>query len=112
MLSFGLSLTTISKASEGGCDVDVEHVERVESELDQLIERRAQQRKDADEEHELWKASVAKYNGKRRQQNRKAWYAFHLSQAEAVERTAASIAADHRARAEALLEEPGEGMPS
>jgi hypothetical protein len=104
-LSFDLSLTTVSKANEGGCDVDVEHVERVESELDQLIEKRARQAKDADEEHDLWQASVAKYNGKRRRQNREAWRTFHLHQAEAIERTAASIAAEHRSRAEALGQE-------
>jgi hypothetical protein len=106
MLSFGLSLTTVSKANEGGCDVDVEHIERVEAELNGLIQRRAPKGRQTPEEcEELWKASVARYNGKRRQQNREAGDAFHLSQAEAVERTAASIAADHRARAEALAEE-------
>jgi hypothetical protein len=61
--------------------------------------------KDADEQSALWKASVERYNGARRQKNREAWRTFHLTQAEAIERTAASIAAEHRARAEALAEE-------
>jgi hypothetical protein len=46
-----------------------------------------------------------RYNEKRWQDNEAAWYAFHLSQAERIERTAAQLAAVHRARAEALAEE-------
>lgn len=52
------------------------------------------------------KASVAKYHGARRKQNREAWYEFHLSQAEAIERTAVQLATDYRGRAEALAEKP------
>ena len=86
--------------------MDVEAVERVEAEIDNFILKRARERADAPRIEEAWAESERAHREKRRQKNREAWYEFHLSQAEAVERTAASIAAEHRARAEALAEEP------
>jgi len=52
--------------------MDVAHGEMVEAELDAMIERRSRQ-KDPDEEHELWKESVRRYNARRREENRLAW---------------------------------------
>jgi hypothetical protein len=52
--------------------VDVGRSEQVESELDAMIERRSRQ-KDPDEEHELWRESVRRYNARRREENRLAW---------------------------------------
>jgi hypothetical protein len=52
--------------------VDIGRSEQVERELDAMIERRARQ-KDPDEEHELWRESVRRYNARRREENRLAW---------------------------------------
>jgi len=83
--------------------VDIARGEMVERELDAMIERRSRQ-KDPDEEHELWKESVRRYNARRREENRLAWCEY-------FSRLAGSL----RARAEeydqrvAQLEERGEG---
>jgi hypothetical protein len=60
--------------------VDIAHGELVEKELNTLIERRSRQ-KDPDEEHELWRESVKRYNALRREENRLAWcdYFSHLA---------------------------------
>jgi hypothetical protein len=52
----------------------------VEAELDRLIERRSRQ-KDPDEESELWRESVRRYNARRREENRLARcdYFSHLA---------------------------------
>jgi hypothetical protein len=89
--------------------VDVEAVERVEAELDSFILKRVREREDEPRIEEAWAESARRHAEKLRQDNEAAWYAFHLSQAERIERTAAQLAADHRARAEALAEEPGRG---
>ena len=54
--------------------MEVAHEEMVKAELDAMIERRSRQ-KDPDEEHELWKESVRRYNARRREENRLAWCA-------------------------------------
>jgi len=83
--------------------VDVARGELVEKELDAMIERRSR-RRDPDEEHELWKESVRRYNARRREANRREWCDYFC-------RLAGSL----RARAEeydqriALLEDRGEG---
>ena len=83
--------------------MDIGRSEQVERELDAMIERRSRQ-KDPDEEHELWRESVRRYNARRREENRLAWCEY-------FSRLAGSL----RARAEeydqrvALLEDRGEG---
>lgn len=52
--------------------MDVAQGERAEVELDAFIERRSR-KKDLDEEHELCKESVRRYNARRREANRLAW---------------------------------------
>jgi hypothetical protein len=54
---------------------------------------------------ELWLESVRVYNAQRQRENVAAWVAYHQAQAARLERTAASLAAYHRRRAEALLED-------
>jgi hypothetical protein len=46
--------------------------EAVEAALNRLIERRSRQR-DADEENELWKESVRRYNNRKQEQLRNEW---------------------------------------
>jgi hypothetical protein len=87
-------------------------VERAESEIDGFISRRARENAEANRIEEAWAESARAHSEKRRREMREAWSTFHLCQAERIERTAAQLAAGHRARAEALLEEPGEGMLS
>jgi hypothetical protein len=86
----------------------IEAGERVEVELDRIIERRAREAGDAQRVEEEWAESVRLYNGHRRETNREAWRCFYLAQAERLERTAAELAASHRARAAKL----GEGAVS
>jgi hypothetical protein len=85
-------------------------VERAESEIDGFISRRARENAEANRIEEAWAESARRHAEKRRQDNEAAWYAFHLSQAERIERTAAELAANHRACAEALTEEAEEGI--
>jgi hypothetical protein len=76
----------------------------VEKELDAMIVRRSRQQ-DPDEDHELWKESVRRYNARRREANRLAWQGY-------FERLAASLrsrAQEYDHRAQALLEDRGEG---
>ena len=60
----------------------VEHAEMVEKELMAFIERCSRQGEvDPDEQEELWKASVRRYNSRRREEMKTAWAAFHENQA-------------------------------
>jgi hypothetical protein len=79
--------------------VDIAHSEMVEKELDAMIERRSRQ-KDPEENHELWRESVRRYNARRREENRDAWCAY-------FERLAGSLrarAAEYDQRAQTLME--------
>jgi hypothetical protein len=77
--------------------------------LDALIDKGAKQGEAEKEREAMYAESVRRYHARRRKRNRVAWHKFHVSQAERIERTAASLAAEHRSKAEALLEEPGGG---
>jgi hypothetical protein len=78
--------------------------EAVEAELNRLIERRSTRETDPDERDELWKAGVAAYNARRREENRLAWCEYY-----------SRLAGSLRARAKeydqrvAQLEDRGEG---
>jgi len=54
--------------------MDVARRDTVEVELNRLIEKRSSRKTDPDEQDELWKASVAAYNARRREENRLAWW--------------------------------------
>jgi len=77
--------------------MDVAHAEMVEKQLDALIQHRARKGEiDPDEQEELWKASVRRYNARRRKENRREWCGY-------FERLAACLRAraeeyDHRAQ--------------
>lgn len=89
---------------------DVDAVEAAEASLDAFIERRARDKQEANRVEEEWAVSERRHREQRRAQNRELWRTYHLERAQALERTAAELAADHRARAEALAE--GEGVRS
>jgi hypothetical protein len=61
--------------------MDVERRDTVELGLNRLMQMRSSQETDPDERDELWKASVAAYNARRREENRLAWcgYFTHLA---------------------------------
>ena len=86
-------------------------VERAESEIDQFILKRNREREDANKVEAAWAETTRRYNEKRRREMAAEWREFHLRAAEGLERTAASLAADHRAKAEALSQ-AGEGVLS
>jgi hypothetical protein len=64
--------------------MDVAHGEKVEKELDAMIERRSRQ-KDPDEEYELWKESVSRYTARRREEIRVAWWRAPPGASRAIE---------------------------
>ncbi len=78
-------------------------VEAVEMQLDRIIEKRAVEARDSARVSELWASSVRVNHARQQETNRLAWCSYHLDQAARLEATAAELARDHRARAEALL---------
>ncbi len=86
-----------------------ESIEIAEAELDRFIERRAREAGEAELIEVAWAESVRLHHARRQETNREAWRCFYLEQAERLERTAAELAASHRARAAKLGAEPGGG---
>ncbi len=86
--------------------MDTEAVERVEAELDRIVEKRARESRDSELVEAAWAESVRVHHARRRETNREAWRAYHLDQAARLEATAAELAASHRARAAMLGEGP------
>jgi hypothetical protein len=83
--------------------MNIAHGEMVETELNRLIARPFRQEIDPEERDELWKASVAVYNARRREENRLAWCEYFSRLAGTLRARAAEY--DQRA---ALLEDRGE----
>ena len=82
---------------------DVAAVEAAEASIEAFINRRSASQEDANRIEAAWAESERKHRQRRREENAAAWRAFYLEQAERLERTAAELAAAHRARA-AMLE--------
>ncbi len=78
----------------------------VDAELDRLISKRASQdtRPDPDEQEEVWKASVRAHNARRREENRRAWAAFHEGQAASLRQTLEDLITHHETQAARLCE--------
>ncbi len=75
--------------------------ERVEAELDRIVEKRHDQRvRDEGERarEELWAASVRRYHARQQQDHRLAWYEYEMR----LYRIHSGLAAEHLARAERL----------
>ncbi len=79
--------------------MDVEAVEAVEAELDRLVERRAVEAADQERVEVAWASSVRLHRARQQATNREAWCDFHRH----MERLHASLSAEHRERAAALL---------
>jgi hypothetical protein len=79
----------------------VEHGERVERDLDRLIERRHDQRRQSEGERraeDLWQESVRRYNARQEQDYRLAWFEYEMR----LYRIHSGLASEHLARAEKL----------
>jgi hypothetical protein len=83
--------------------MDIARGELVERELDTMIERRSRQ-KDPDEESELWKESVRRYNARRREEMRAAWAFYHTGQAGRHKAVLESLIAHHEEQAAKLMD--------
>jgi hypothetical protein len=84
--------------------VDTVHGEMVEKELDAMIERRSRQ-KDPEEESELWRESVRRYNARHRQELRLEWHAYFCRLAGSLR----ARAEEYDERAQALMEDRPKG---
>ncbi len=67
-----LQCPNITRKANERSVMDIARGELVERELDTMIERRSRQ-KDLDEDSELWKEPVRRYNARRREEMRAAW---------------------------------------
>jgi hypothetical protein len=81
--------------------VNVVHAEKIEKELDAMIERRSRQ-KDPDEESELWRESVERYNALLASRRRAEWCEFHKGQAARLRSVLEAAVARHEEAAAAL----------
>jgi hypothetical protein len=80
--------------SEGGA-LEVAKGEPVEKELAAIIERRSRQ-KDSDEEYQLWRESVRRYNARRQKALRRQWCQYHQDQAASEDLASAVFVAAER----------------
>ena len=86
--------------------MDVGCTEAADPEVTRMIERCSRQGEaDADEQSELWRQSVARYNARRREENRLAWCDYFLHLAGALR----ARAQEYEHRAQSLLEDRREG---
>jgi hypothetical protein len=79
--------------------------EMVEAELNRFIEKRSARKIDPDEQEELWKESVRRYNARLQEENRLAWCNYFRR----IATNLRSRAEEYDDRARALLEDRGEG---
>ena len=79
--------------------------EAVEADLDRLIERRSRQ-KDPDEESELWKESVRRYNDRKQEQLRNEWCEYHQGQAARLRAVFEPLIAGYEQQAERYRNQP------
>jgi tryptophan 2,3-dioxygenase len=88
--------------------MDVAHGEMVEKQLDAMIQRRARKGDDVDpdEREELWKASVRRYNARRREEMRAAWCEHHQEQAARLRAVLEALIARHEEQAERYRDQP------
>ena len=85
-------------------------VEKAEAEIDTIVARQAREEAEANEVADLWRGgSERAYHQRRRRENRAQWCTYHLDQAERIQKTAEGLVEKHRAKSEALIEEPGGG---
>ena len=85
---------------------DISAGERTEAELAAMIERRHEVRvRDEGERpaEEAWMESERRHGARRHEENIVAWHSYLMDSADNIERTAAEIAAEKRAKAARLM---------
>ncbi len=75
--------------------MDVSNIEAAEASIDQFIERRARDARDAAVIDEAWWDSEIRHRDRRREENREAWHGFHPH----MQELHASLSEEHRAKA-------------
>jgi hypothetical protein len=98
-----LQCPNITRKANERSVMDIARGELVERELDTMIERRSRQ-KDPDEESELWKESVRRYNARRREEMRAAWCEHHHGQAARLRAVLEALIARHEDEAAKLMD--------
>ena len=98
-----LECPNITRKANERSVMDIASGELVERELDTMIERRSRQ-KDPDEESELWKESVRRYNARRREEMRAAWCEHHHGQAARLRAVLEALIARHEDEAAKLMD--------
>jgi hypothetical protein len=83
--------------------MNVERRDTVEVGLNRLMQKWSTREIDPDERDELWKASVAAYNARRREEMRAAWCEHHQGQAVRLRAVLEELIADHEEQAEKYL---------
>ena len=86
-----------------GLSRDISNGEAVEADLNRLIERRSRQR-DADEQEELWRESVRRYNDRKQEQLRNEWCEYHQGQAARLRAVFEPLIAHHEEQAAKLMD--------
>ena len=86
-----------------GLSRDISNGEAVEADLNRLIQRRSRQR-DADEQEELWRESVRRYNDRKQEQLRNEWCEYHQGQAARHRAVLESLIARHEEEAAKLMD--------
>jgi hypothetical protein len=86
-----------------GLSRDISNGEAVEADLSRLIERRSRQR-DADEQEELWRESVRRYNDRKQEQLRNEWCEYHQGQAARLRAVFEPLIAHREERAAKLMD--------
>ncbi len=79
--------------------MEAERAEKLEAEIDRIIERRAREARDANRVEELWRDSTRLHNERRRRENGAAWYSHHVALCDVHRR----LAEEHEAKALSLL---------
>ena len=74
--------------------------EDLDANLKPLIVTRSSRKPDRDRQEESWKASVAAYNARKREENRLAWREYHKCQAERHRAVLEGLIAHHELQAE------------
>jgi hypothetical protein len=81
---------------------DISRSEAIETDLENLIDRRDKARRLEEgerAEEQAWVESTRAHNEKRRQQARHEWHQHHLTQAERLRNTLEALATEHERRA-------------
>jgi hypothetical protein len=99
-----------AKIREEGMPMDIAQGEKVEKELDAMIECRSREGDvDPEEREELWKASVARHKARRDEEMRVAWCEHHQGQAARLRAVLEALISRHEEQVERYRDQLTEG---